>query len=257
MIFYTTAQFPLQVRLQKPQEMQIKTFSIAMLALIVWRTLIVGSRILAFVFFASLFRHWLFVVVGCHYLLMFALVFYQLRFANHKIIKRVVYNIVTPLVYIFDFCVNWLNGPTTYWYVMCYVPMFCENVLMSGLVLWYASSTPSPAWYIVPGCVCVMVMFPLGVLVQLAYYRYWHPKVTPRVNPSRKETRVKPSETLLERNEQQSTQPKRYLTWSEFQDEVAERNKNLSQSSLRAVIELSTKLHHSLLVMSPFDPPKH
>ena len=120
-IFYTTAQFPLQVRLQKPQEMQIKTFSIAMLALVIWRTLIVGSRILAFVFFASLFRHWLFVVVGCHYLLMFALVFYQLRFANQRLMNRVVYNIVTPLVYIFDFCVNWLKGPTTYWYVMCYV----------------------------------------------------------------------------------------------------------------------------------------
>jgi len=214
-IFYTTAQFPLQVRLQKPQEMQIKTFSIAMLALVIWRTLIVGSRILAFVFFASFFRHWLFVVVGCHYLLMFALVFYQLRFANQRLMNRVVYNIVTPLVYIFDFCVNWLKGPTTYWYVMCYVPMFCENVLMSGLVLWYASSTPSQAWYIVPGCVCVMVMFPLGVLVQLAYYRYCHPKVTPRVNPSRKETRVEPSE-------QQTRQSKRSWrwTWSEFRGEV-------------------------------------
>jgi len=37
---------------------------------------------------------------------------------------------------------------------MCYVPMYLENVLMSGLVLWSVSTTPSPAWYIVPGCVC-------------------------------------------------------------------------------------------------------
>jgi len=205
-IFYTTAQFPQQVRLQRKEEAQIETLSMATVALIAWRSLIVGSRMLVFILFASFFQYWLFVVVGCHYLLMFALVFYQMRFTNHKIIKRVVYNVVTPLVYIFDFCVNWLAGPTTYWFVMCYVPMFCENVLMSGLVLWYASSTPSPAWYIAPGCVCVMVMFPLGVLVQLAYYRYWHPKVR-----------------QFKRDKQQATQPTqlRYLTWSEFREKVS------------------------------------
>jgi len=114
---------------------------------------------------------------------MFALVFYQMRLAkeNLGLIARVVYNIVTPFIYIFDFCVNWLAGPTRYWYLMCYVPMYCENLLMSGLCLWYAITRPTSAWYIVPGCLCVIVMFPLGVLIQLAYYRYWHPNVKANV----------------------------------------------------------------------------
>jgi len=133
---------------------------------------------MAFVLFASMFRYWLFVVTGFHYLLMFAMVFYQMWLTENElpVIKKTVYNIVTPFVYIFDFCVNWLAGSTRRFYIMCYVPMYCENVLMSGLGLWYASTTVNPEWYIVPGCLCVIVMFPIAILAQVAYYRYWHPK---------------------------------------------------------------------------------
>jgi len=182
----------------------------AAVALITWRTLIVGSRIMAFVLFASLFQHWLFVVIGVHYLLMFALVFYQMRLADKKIttpVKRVVYNIVTPLVYIFDFCVNWLPGPSRYWYAMCYVPMYCENVLMSALGLWYVSTTSSPDWYLVPGCVCVIVAFPLAVLVQVAYYLYCQPTIMTTVRLC--------------------------LPWSEFREEVLKTIHRLRRPSPR------------------------
>lgn len=182
----------------------------ATVALFIWRTLIVGSRILVFVLFVSLFKYWLFVIVGFHYLLMFAFVFYQLYSINKQPIARLVYNIVTPFIYIFDFCVNWLEGPTRYWYVMCYVPMYCENILMSALGLWYASTTPTPAWYIIPGCVCVIVMFPVAVLVQLAYYRYWHPNVQHAVEPNNK-----PMQTAG------FFQP---MTWSNFQRAVSDAN---------------------------------
>jgi len=216
-IFYTTAQFPQQVRLQKPEETQIKTFSVATGALIIWRTLIVGSRILAFVMFASLFYYWLYVVIGFHYLLMFSLIFYQMRLTeNVGLISRVVYNVVTPFVYIFDFCVNWLAGPTRYWYVMVYVPMYCENLLMSALGLWYASTTPSPAWFVVPICVCVIIAFPLGLLVQAAYYRYWHPNVALKAKSG---TQSEVDFAFTERQSAQTIQM-RYMTWSTFHNEV-------------------------------------
>jgi len=176
-IFCTTARFSHRVRLQRREENQIKLFSVATVALFIWRSLIIGSRILVFVLFALIFHFWLFVAVGFHYLLMVAFVFYQMRLANKKLLIHAVYNTVTPFVYIFDFCVTWLRGPTSYWYLMSYVLMYCENLLMSGLVLGRVSTMASPAWYMVPGCVCVILMFPLGVLVQLLYYRYWHLKV--------------------------------------------------------------------------------
>ena len=234
-IFYTTAQFPQQVRLLEKEEDQIKFFSMATVALLIWRTLIVGSRILVFVLFASLFHYWLFVVVGFHYLLMFALVFYQMRLSNKKLIRRMLYVVVTPFVYVFDFCVNWLQGPSRYWYVMCYVPMFCENVLMSGLVLWYASTMPSPAWYIVPGCVCVIVMFPLGVLSQLAYHRYWHPKVRRR----RERTRSESGDGMTEKTSQPAQL--RHLSWSEFRDKVIEHNRQLIDERYTTVDQLITE----------------
>lgn len=218
-IFYTTAQFPQQVRLQQPDEAQIKTFSVATAVLLVWRTLIVGSRILAFVLFASLFRHWLFAIIAFHYSLMFALVFYQMRLARKKPITRVVYNVVTPFVYVFDFCVNWLAGPTRYWYVMCYVPMYAENLLIAALGLWYASVTKSPAWYIVPGCVSVAAMFPVGVLVQVAYYRCWHPTVA----ANRKYVTEHDGSKRLplpSASQATGTACSQCMTWSDFRNEV-------------------------------------
>jgi len=211
-IFYTTAQFAQQIRQMKQAESQFKTFSMATAAQLVWRTLIVGSRILIFVLFALLFQYWLFVIVGFHYLLMFALVYYQLHLTDKQLIIRVVYNIVTPFVYIFDFCINWLEGPTRYWYVICYVPMYCENLLMSGLCLWYAITRPPSAWYIVPGCLCVTVMFPLGVFVQLAYYRYWHLKA--------------PTWPFIKSTQSQDNETKclQLTTWSEFRTVVIDKN---------------------------------
>lgn len=229
-IFYTTAKFAQQVRLLNDEESQIKTLSMATAAQMIWRSLILGSRILIFVLFASLFQYWLFVVIGFHYLLMFALVFYQLHLTDKQLIARIVYNIVTPFLYSFDFCMNWLEGPSRYWYLMCYVPMFCENILMSALGLWYASTTPTPPWYIVPGCALVMVMFPLGVLIQLAYYRYWHPRAKIGLVMKRTEHRLneytgRPNEHNNETAQKTTRLGLQVTTWNEFLDEVVACNK--------------------------------
>jgi len=223
-IFYTTAKFAQQVRLLNDEESQIKTLSLATFGQLIWRSLILGSRILIFVLFASLFQYWLFVVIGCHYLLMFALVFYQLRLTDKQLITRIVYNIVTPFLYNFDFCMNWLEGPSRYWYLMCYVPMFCENIVMSALGLWYASTTPTHPWYIVPGCALVMVMFPLGVLIQLAYYRYWHPRAKIGLVIKRAEHRPNIEYNEYHKHNENSQRTTRFhlqvTTWNEFLDEV-------------------------------------
>jgi len=150
----------------------MSSWSIAKVVMLIGRALLVGSRLLIFALFASFFHYWLFVVVGFHYLLMFVLVCYQMCIVEETLIRHIVYSVVTPFVYIFDFCFNWLAGPTFYWYAMCYIPIYFENVLMSSLLLWYASRSVSPAWYIVPFCLCVIVVYPLGAIAQSAYYRY-------------------------------------------------------------------------------------
>jgi len=220
-IFYTTATFPRQVRLMKPEENQIKIFSMATVALIVWRSLIVGSRILAFVLFALLFHYWLFVVTGFHYLLMFALVFYQMRLSNKMLIKCIVYIVVTPFIYMFDFCVNLLSGPTLYWYILVYVSIYCENLLMSALGLWYASTVPRAAWYIVPCFVSVIVMFPLGLIAQVIYYRYYHPVQTTQTQ----------SLTVPETTESTPTTRLQFRTWSVFRAKVVEANTKTNTST--------------------------
>jgi len=217
-VFYTTAQFPQQVRLLDQEETHIKFFSKATAALLVSRTLIISSRIIAFLMFACLFNYWLFFIIGFHCLLMFALVSYQMYLAEKKLLQRVLYSIVTPFVYIFDFCVNWLHGPTRYWYVICYVPMFCENALMCAMVFLQVSYGKRLArrimgYRLVLGCLCVMVMFPVGVLIQLAYYRYWHPKIKLDKVQVRAEGITSSHPTQLQ-----------CLSWSAFRDKVIEQN---------------------------------
>jgi len=206
---------PRQVRALKPVDTQLKTLSMASVALITWRSFIVGSRMLAFILFALLFHHWLFVIIGFHYCLMFAMVLYQMRYSTIKLSKRVVYTVVTPFIYVFDYCVNCLSGPTRYWYVMVYVSIYCENLIMCAIV--FTSTLPNPAWYIVPGCVCVIVMFPLGVLAQLAYYRYYHPNDPVMQDPSKN-------------NDGDSSKPTQgmrfqHMTWSEFRTGLKKANK--------------------------------
>ena len=233
-IFFTTATFPHQVRLQQPEGARIKHISFATVALLIWRTLILGARILTFILFALLFRYWLFVVIGFHYLLMFALVFYQMRIIENtlKPIEKIVYNVLTPFVYIFDFCVNWLDGPSRYWYLMCYIPIYCENLIMSSFGLWYASTMPSPEWYIVPGCVCALVMFPVGIVAQFAYYRYWHPHspiARLPVPPMSSEVSGSTRET--------ETAYLQLMTWSEFRTEI-----NDSNAANRTYVNPNTRL---------------
>jgi len=205
-IFYSTAKFPRQMRLQLPKDQQISIFSMATLALITWRTFIVGSRIMIFVMFALVFQSWLFVFIGFHYLLTLALVFYQMRLTGFPLITKIVYNLITPLAYVFDFCLNWLEGPSRYWYLICCLPMYCENVVMSALILWNVSTMASPVW-LVPGCVCVILMFPTGVLVQLTYYHYLHPNVKKQLTRGGQTTRYS-----------------HRMTWSEFLHKVEEAN---------------------------------
>jgi len=220
-IFYTTATLPHQVRVLKPEDKQIKTFSMASVALVFWRSFIVGSRMLAFIIFASLFHYWLLVIIGCHYCLMFALVYNQMRLSKEKLSKRVVYTMVTPFIYIFDYCVNCLDGPTRYWYVMVYIPVYSENILMCAIGLWYASTLPNPAWYIVPGCVSAIVMFPLGVLAQLAYYRYWHPNA-PVMQLTLEQTA--PENTDGDGSQPSQSMWLQHMTWTEFRAEVKKAN---------------------------------
>ena len=80
---------------------------------------------------------------------------------------------------------------------------------------------PSPAWFIVPGSVSVMVMFPLGVLSQMAYYRYWHPNVR------RHGERSVPENSDKMNNTHPPPTQIRLLSWSEFRDKVIEQNRLL------------------------------
>jgi len=191
----------------------MKTFSMATVTLIVGRSLIIGSRMLAFIVFALLFHYWLFVIIGFHYCFMFVMVFYQMSLWEEKFGVSVVCTVVTPFIYIFDFCVNCLSGPSRYWYAMVYVPIYCENLLMCALGLWHASNSTNPAWYIVPGCASAIVMFPLGVLAMVLYYRYWHPKNARSENSGG--------------DFSQPTQSTWYqhMSWKEFRADVVKANK--------------------------------
>jgi len=191
-IFYTTARYPYQIRLRTKEDNRIGTFFIGTVGLVVSRTLVVGSRVAMFLLFAKEFHCWLFAVVGFHYLFTFAVVFCQLWFSGENLIHRVVYNIVTPFVYTFDYCIDWMAGPNvnSYWYeilqmgtdtepirlLIWHLPTVSENLLIMWLpIIWFGDEN-NKHWYAMIGIICGIVMSGIGGVLQIPCYRYWRPK---------------------------------------------------------------------------------
>jgi len=136
-----------------------------------------------FLLIAAAFHYWLFAVVGFHYLFTFAVVFCQLCNTEAKLIHRVVYNIVTPFVYIFDYCIDWIGGPNSDWYLIWLLPMNFEHVifmLIGGTLLFSDNTEPHHiSSYKLAAYTCSTIMLEFSLLIQWACYRYWYPKFEP------------------------------------------------------------------------------
>lgn len=141
-----------------------------------WRLGTVISRVTALTFYASLYHHWVFLVIGLHWWSMLLwLISPKNVFYGEKIsrTRKTMFSAMIAFVYVFCY-INLQEVNHRYKMVSFYVVMFLENVLL--ISLWMVGIWPerSETWYLAP--VTVVVSFAIGIMFMATYYRwvYWN-----------------------------------------------------------------------------------
>eukprot|EP00057_Strongylocentrotus_purpuratus_P026360 XP_011680834.1 PREDICTED: uncharacterized protein LOC590700 [Strongylocentrotus purpuratus] len=137
-----------------------------------WRIGMISSRVMALVLFASVFKAYIFLAVGIHWIGMMVWVHLQKTdFCTHPLEERL-FNCVVAVIYIFCFF-NLKEGKSRKRVLVFYSIMFVENTVL--LLVWYSYRTIGE-WYNVAGFTIVFGGYGIGVVSMILYYRYLHPR---------------------------------------------------------------------------------
>uniref|UniRef100_A0A8C0F6W7 XK-related protein n=1 Tax=Bubo bubo TaxID=30461 RepID=A0A8C0F6W7_BUBBB len=146
----------------------------AILCLLLWRTGMLGTRVLALVLFARLYSFWVFAVAGVHWLLMsFWLVAQQTDIVAQPCRWRL-FNCLVGAMYIFCY-VNVRPGPSRHRVAVFYAIMLMENTLLLLLATRFLQAELRNSL-----CVTGAVMSGsvIGKTSLVVYYSLLHPKST-------------------------------------------------------------------------------
>ncbi|XP_074009919.1 XK-related protein 5 [Numenius arquata] len=146
----------------------------AILCLLLWRTGMLGTRVLSLVLFARLYSFWVFAVAGVHWLLMaFWLVAQQTDIVAQPCRWRL-FNCLVGAVYIFCY-INVRPGPSKHRVAVFYAIMLMENALLLLLATRFLQAELRSSL-----CVTGAVMSGsvIGAAALVVYYSLLHPKST-------------------------------------------------------------------------------
>ena len=139
-----------------------------------WRFCVIGCRVIAMAYFAAVMTYWLFIVMAVHFVAMFVWIrFQKTNFSEtNRSFLEICYNLVISMIHIFCFF-NVSEGGTFLRYLIFYSVVYVENL---GMVLCAWMYKSEPIWYDGPVILFVALVFFVGVIIQLYYYQYVHPK---------------------------------------------------------------------------------
>ncbi|CAG5118893.1 unnamed protein product [Candidula unifasciata] len=138
----------------------------------IWRASEVGGRILCIAMFASVFKQWVFLVLGLHWMIMFIwLIGQKTTFYGTRCLE-VAFNLLCGYVMIFCF-LNLREGHTRFRFAIFYCIMYTENLIM--LAFWFRFTRDLGAWFHMWVFAAVFVLFAIHMTFQLLYYMVFHP----------------------------------------------------------------------------------
>ena len=144
---------------------------------IAWRLTMVASRIVTLVLFASVYKSWILLVIGLHWIAMTVWIVYQKpTFCNKRSdsrILRLMFPVVIGFIYVFCFF-NVKAGFTRTRLVFFYVLMLVENCALMGAWLPYRHEY---GVVFVAAVVMVFGGYLIGILALLLYYQCYHPSL--------------------------------------------------------------------------------
>nr|KAG5709640.1 hypothetical protein BaRGS_001690 [Batillaria attramentaria] len=142
---------------------------------LLWRAGEVVSRVISLTLFASLYKEWVFLVLGFHWVIMLVCVSVPQtvsgEWCGSTLFQRVVFCVVTSYAYVFCY-VNFCTVKSAVWYTLYYVIMFLENGTLSIVWLTKSDSTDFSSRYLL---VFVSALAFFAAMVCLAvYFKFFH-----------------------------------------------------------------------------------
>ncbi|CAG0913832.1 unnamed protein product [Notodromas monacha] len=146
-----------------------------------WRLGTITSRVVSLTIYASLYHHWVLLVVLLHWVCMFCWLIFPKSSEKPSFMKRIIYS--SLLAYVYTFCfINVSGSKSTVRMAIFYVVMFLENVLLVGVWIIGTSSSvlgsddTAPPGYEDQARITALVVasFAGGMVFLLLYYRYFH-----------------------------------------------------------------------------------
>lgn len=141
---------------------------------IVWRLTMVASRIVTLVLFASVYKTWILLVIGLHWIATTLWIRYlKTTFCSDNRILKFMYPVVIGFIYIFCFF-NVKDGSTRIRLVVFYFLMGVENFALMGAWLPYRHE------YGVVFLAALGMVFGgyfIGVVALVLYYQFYHPSL--------------------------------------------------------------------------------
>ncbi|GLV39629.1 hypothetical protein CBL_08304 [Carabus blaptoides fortunei] len=171
-VCWALASFSKNVRLQNVHRLVLTWLGVIFQFL--WRLGTVSARVTSLTIYASLYAHWVFLVIGLHWISMFLwLISPKNVFHGERISRKrkACLSALIAFVYVFAY-VNLQEVNHRQKMIIFYVVMVLENSLL--IVSWLAGiwMDRPDRWYLVP--VLVLCLFAIGLSFMLLYYRYFH-----------------------------------------------------------------------------------
>uniref|UniRef100_A0A182Q1V0 XK-related protein n=1 Tax=Anopheles farauti TaxID=69004 RepID=A0A182Q1V0_9DIPT len=171
-VCWALASFSKNVRLQNVHRLVLTWLGVIFQFL--WRLGTVISRVISLTVYASVYSHWVFLVIILHWFSMFLwLISPKNVFHGERIsrLKKTTLGGLIAFVYIFAY-INLQEVRHRQKMLTFYVVMFAENCLL--VCLWMVGVWPNrpEGWYMVP--VSVLCSFAAGLFFMIVYYRYFH-----------------------------------------------------------------------------------
>uniref|UniRef100_A0A452HDN4 XK-related protein n=1 Tax=Gopherus agassizii TaxID=38772 RepID=A0A452HDN4_9SAUR len=146
----------------------------ALLCQLLWRTGMLGTRVVALVLFARVYPVWVFVAAGAHWLVMsFWLVSQQTDIIASSCHWRL-FNFLVGAVYIFCY-INFQASSSRYRVAVFYVIMLIENIFLLMLATDLLQGVRRESLFVTGA---VMAGFVIGSAALVTYYSLLHPKST-------------------------------------------------------------------------------
>lgn len=139
---------------------------------VLYRILMITSRVVALALFASEYKWWIFAAVIFHFLLMIYLVSFEKTDFCGNAVLEFLFQVLIAFIYIFCF-INAKNGTSRQHVTLYYTLFFMENSIM--IAAWYPSRTEKFGLLEYGAISMVWGGFAFGLLSMLAYYKFFHP----------------------------------------------------------------------------------